>query len=244
MSDFQPNPLSTDASAEAVPANRYASAPAWRAVDDYFTAALIPEDAALVAARESGADTTMPNAAVTANQGAFLALLTQIANARRVLEFGTLAGYSTIWFARAVGSEGHVVTLELEESNAAIARKNFQRAGVTDRVTVTVGAAIESAKQLIDDGVEPFDLVFIDADKPSNPQYLAAALQLTRAGGVIVIDNVVRDGAVVLPDTGDPGVQGVRNVVEDIMAHPDLDATAIQTVGVKGWDGFILARRR
>jgi len=244
MVDIQRDRFSADAPGEAVPANRYASAPEWRAVDDYFTAALVPEDAALIAARESGVHTTMPNAEVAANQGAFLGLLTQIANARRVLEFGTLAGYSTIWFARAVGANGRVVTFELEESNAAIARENFERAGVADRVDVAVGPAIQSAQQLISDGVEPFDLVFIDADKPSNPQYLEAALQLTRPGAVIVIDNVVRDGAVVSPDAGDPRVQGVRRVVDDIMAHPDLDATAIQTVGVKGWDGLLLARRR
>ena len=161
---------------------------------------------------------------VCANQGAFLALLTKIANARRVLEFGTLAGYSTIWFARAVGAKWKVLTLELEESNAVIARKNFERAGVGDRVEIAVGPAIESAKQFIEKAFEPFELVFIDADKPSNPEYLAMALQLTRAGAVIVIDNVVcRDGAVVQPDTGDPRVQGVRNVVDDITAHPDLD---------------------
>jgi predicted O-methyltransferase YrrM len=171
-------------------------------------------------------------------------LLTRIAGARRVLEFGTLAGYSTIWFARAVGAGGHAVTFELEETNAAVARANLERAGVADRVDVVVGPAAASVQQLIDAGVELFDMVFIDADKPSNPVYLAAALTLTRAGAVIVIDNVVRKGAVVLPDTGDARVEGVRQVVDDIDVHPDLDATAIQTVGIKGWDGLILARRR
>ena len=236
--------LSTDVSDEAPPINRYASAPAWRAVDEYFADTLVGEDAALVAARESGIATTMPNAEVAPNQGAFLGLLTRIAGARRVLEFGTLAGYSTIWFARAVGAGGHVVTLELEEANAAVARANLERAGVADRVDVVVGPAAVSTQKLIDAGVEPFDVVFIDADKPSNPVYLAAALELTRSGAVIVIDNVVRKGEVVLPDTGDARVEGVRRVVDDIVAHPDLDATAIQTVGIKGWDGLILARRR
>jgi len=224
--------------------NRYPAAPEWFAVDDYFTTALVSEDAALVAARESGAATTMPNAEVAANQGAFLALVTQIAGARRVLEFGTLAGYSTIWFARAVGPDGRVVTLELEPANAEIARQNLQRAGVADRVEIMVGPAAQSAQKLIDQNVEPFDLVFIDADKPNNPGYLAASLQLTRSGAVIVFDNVVRNGAVVDPDSDDPRVQGVRAVVDDIASNPDLDATALQTVGVKGWDGFILARRR
>lgn len=205
---------------------------------------LVPEDDALVAARDSGAETTMPNAEVAANQGVFLSLLTQIAGARRVLEFGTLAGYSTIWFARAVGAGGRVVTLELDEGNAAIAAANFERAGVADRITTLVGRAAESARRLIDEGADPFDLVFIDADKPNNPVYLAAALELTRPGAVIVIDNVVRDGAVVDSASADPRVQGVRKVIADIAAHPALDATALQTVGEKGWDGLVIARRR
>lgn len=216
----------------------------WNAVDTYFADALVPEDDALGAARESAARTTMPGAAVPANQGAFLALLTQIAGARRVLEFGTLAGYSTLWFARAVGPEGQVVSLELEPGNAAIATTNLERAGVADRVQILVGPAADSAQRLVDDDTEPFDLVFIDADKPSNPVYLAAARRLTRSGAVVVIDNVVRSGAVVDPDTDNPGAQGVRRVVDAIAADPDLDATAVQTVGLKGWDGFIIARRR
>jgi predicted O-methyltransferase YrrM len=242
MSVPQPSPAKHPG--QIVPVNRYASAPAWRAVDAYFSEALVAEDAALVSARESGARTTMPNAEVAANQGAFLALLTQIAGARRVLEFGTLAGYSTVWFARAVGEGGHVVTLELEDRNAAIARENLDRAGVGGRVDLMVGPAVESAQTLIDDQAEPFDLVFIDADKPSNPVYLAAALRLTRPGAVIVIDNVVRDGAVTDARSDDARVQGVRAVVDAIVAHPELDATALQTVGEKGWDGLIIARRR
>jgi predicted O-methyltransferase YrrM len=244
MSDAAADDLSTDVSGQVAPPNRYVSAPAWRAVDDYYAGALVAEDDALVAARESGSRTTMPNAEVAPNQGAFLGLLARIAGARRVLEFGTLAGYSAIWFARAVGPDGHVVTFELEETNAAVARANLERAGVADRVEVVVGRAAESAQRLVDAGVEPFDLVFIDADKPNNPVYLAAALELTRSGAVLVVDNVVRQGAVVRSDTGDPGVEGVRQLVDAIAAHPDLDATAIQTVGIKGWDGLIIARRR
>ncbi|QNA91265.1 MULTISPECIES: O-methyltransferase [unclassified Microbacterium] len=226
------------------PENRYASAPAWRAVDSYFAAALVDEDAALVEARESGARTTMPNAEVAANQGALLGLLAQISGSQRVLEFGTLAGYSTVWLARAVGAGGHVVTFELEEQNAAIARENLERAGVADRVDVVVGPAADSAQRLIDQQVEPFDLVFIDADKPSNPIYLAAALELTAPGAVIVIDNVVRDGAVADANSSDPRVQGVRAVIDAIAANPHLDATALQTVGEKGWDGLIIVHRR
>lgn len=226
------------------PVNRYASSSAWRAVDAYFTDTLVQEDEALEHARQSGARTTMPHAEVAANQGAFLALLTQLSGARRVLEFGTLAAYSTVWFARAVGEDGKVVTLELEEQNAAVARENLERAHVADRVEVIVGPAAESARALVASSVEPFDLVFIDADKPNNPVYLAAALELTRPGAVIVIDNVVRDGAVVDGDSHDSRVQGVRAVVDAIASNPALDATALQTVGEKGWDGLIIARRR
>ncbi|MBA4247259.1 MAG: O-methyltransferase [Microbacterium sp.] len=223
--------------------NRFDSTAAWRAVDDYF-ATLIDEDAALVAARESGARTTMPNAEVSASQGALLALLARAAGARRILEFGTLAGYSTIWLARAAGPEGRVVTFELDEGNAEIARENLVAAGVADRVEVIVGPAADGARGLVADAVDPFDLVFIDADKPSNPEYLAASLHLTHSGSLIVIDNVVRDGAVVHADSDDPRVQGVRAVVADIAADARLDATAIQTVGIKGWDGLVIARRR
>ncbi|MDR0783474.1 MAG: O-methyltransferase [Propionibacteriaceae bacterium] len=223
--------------------NRYPSATAWRDVDDYFTTRLVAEDAALVGARESGVATSMPNAEVAPNQGAFLALLTQIAGAKRVLEFGTLAGYSTIWFARAVGTDGHVTTLELDEGNAEVARTNLERAGVASRVKVLVGSASELAQSLIDADVEPFDLVFVDADKPNNPVYLDAAMKLTRPGAVIVFDNVVRDGKVTDSASEDLRVQGVRTAIDIIAATPDLEATALQTVGVKGWDGFILARR-
>lgn len=226
------------------PVNRYTSESAWRAVDDYFTEALVVEDAALIAARESGTETTMPNAEVAANQGALLGLLAQMVGAHRILEFGTLAGYSTIWLARAVGESGRVITLELDEKNAAVARSNFDDAQLTDRIDVVVGPAAVSAQRLVDEGAEPFDFVFIDADKPSNPAYLAAALTLTRPGAVIVIDNVVRDGAVVDAESEDARVQGVHEVVAAISADPRLDATAVQTVGIKGWDGLILARRR
>ncbi|SMX98164.1 Predicted O-methyltransferase YrrM [Brevibacterium linens] len=234
MNEFEPS----------APVNRYEASDAWRTVDRYFTSTLVGEDSALVVARDSGDETTMPNAEVAANQGAFLELLAQIAGARRVLEFGTLAGYSTIWLARAVGEQGQVVTLELEPQNAAVAEENFHIAGVSHRIETIVGRATESAERLIHDGAEPFDFVFIDADKPNNPAYLAAALKLTRSGAVIVIDNVVRNGAVADAASADPRVQGVRAVAEDIAAHPDLDGTALQTVGEKGWDGLIIARRR
>lgn len=158
-------------------------------------------------------------------------------------EFGTLAGYSTIWLARAVGDEGRVLTLELEETIAAIARENLERAGVADRVDVVGGPAAQSAQCLADTHTEPFDLVFIDADKPSNPAYLAVALRLTRPGAVIIVDDVVHDGAVVDEHSDDVRVRGIRQLVADIAADPSLEATAVQTVGVKGWDGLLILRR-
>jgi predicted O-methyltransferase YrrM len=197
----------------------------------------------LAAARESGRQTTMPRAEVTPNQGKLLAMVCGIAGARRVLEFGTLAGYSTLWLARAVGEQGHVTSLELSEQNAAIARANLDRAGVAERVEILVGPAADSAQRLIEAAVEPYDVVFIDADKPSNPVYLQASLALTRPGSVLVIDNVVRNGAVVDSSSLDDRVQGVRTVLADIAQDPRLEATAIQTVGTKGWDGFTIIRR-
>ncbi|MEO6512862.1 MAG: O-methyltransferase [Nocardioides sp.] len=216
----------------------------WRAVDEYFTGLLVEEDDALRAARESSVRTALPMADVAPNQGAFLSLLARMCGARRVLEFGTLAGYSTIWLARAVGAEGRVVTLEIDGPTAEVARENFERADVSGVVDLVVGPAAASAQALVDAGAEPFDLVFIDADKPSNPAYLALSLRLSRPGTVIVCDNVVRNGAVVDDDSEDPRVQGVRAFAEAVAADPRLEATALQTVGVKGWDGFALLRVR
>ena len=221
----------------------YESQELWRAVDAYFNATLVDEDDALAAARESGRRTTMASAEVAPNQGKLLALLVRMTGATRVLEFGTLAGYSTIWLARAAGAAGRVTTLELEESNAAVARANFARAGVSDRVDIIVGPAAQSARGLVDAGAEPYDFVFIDADKPGNPAYLRAALELSRPGTVIVIDNVVRNGAVIDPGSQDDRVRGVRAVLDDIARDPALSATALQTVGSKGWDGFTIVRR-
>ncbi|UFU06633.1 O-methyltransferase [Ruania halotolerans] len=212
-------------------------------VDDYLVETLVPEDEALVAARESAQDTTMPGAAVAPNQGKLLALLTEMIGAHRVLEFGTLAGYSTIWLARAVGPQGRVVTLEVSEQNAGIARRNADAAGVGDVVEIMLGPAGESADRIIETGQAPFDLVFIDADKPNNARYLQAALELTRPGSVIVLDNVVRAGRVADQDSTDDDVRGVRDALALAAADPRLDGTALQTVGSKGWDGFALFRR-
>ncbi|HEX2902795.1 MAG TPA: O-methyltransferase [Jatrophihabitans sp.] len=214
---------------------------AWSAVDDYFISQLVKEDAVAAAARASSRQTVMPLAEVAPNQAAFLAIIARIAGARRVLEFGTLAGYSTIWLARAAGDAGQVVTLELDEPTARIAQANFDRAGVADRIELLVGPALLSAQALLDRQEPPFDLVFIDADKPNNPAYLDAALALSRPGTVIIGDNVVRNGAVTDASSSDPRVQGTRAMIGAMGSNDGLLATALQTVGGKGWDGFAIA---
>ncbi len=213
----------------------------WEAVDNYLVQTLITEDEALRTAREGSAQSSMPNVEVTPNQGAFLGLLAQLSGARRVLELGTLTGYSTIWLARA--SE-QVTTIELDPGNAALARKHFELAGVADRIELRIGAAAQELETLINAGVAPYDLVFIDADKPNNPVYLAGALRLSHPGTIIVVDNVVRDGKVADPTSTNEAVLGVRRLLDMIAADPRLDATALQTVGSKGWDGFALIRVR
>jgi predicted O-methyltransferase YrrM len=222
----------------------YDSKTQWRDVDSYFERHMVHEDAALQSARANGRAAGLPDHEVAPNQAKLLAILCQIVGARRVLEFGTLAGYSAIWFARAVGADGHVTTLEVDAHSAAVARSNFEQAGLTDRITLMEGPAVDSLALLVDRGAEPYDLVFIDADKPNNPAYLAGAIQLSRPGTVIVADNVVRNGAVTDSESDDPRVVGSRALIELMGRDSRLDATAIQTVGVKGWAGFAIARVR
>ncbi|MFN3338361.1 MAG: O-methyltransferase [Dietzia sp.] len=218
------------------------SDPRWAEVDAFFDEALGLEDEVLREVREATAAADLPGIEVSAAQARFLSMLCRMVGARRVLEFGTLGGYSATSFARALGDDGEVVTLEIDPRHAEVARGNLERAGVADRVEVLVGPAADSARGLIDSGAEPFDLVFIDADKPGNPRYVELALQLTRPGSVIVVDNVVRRGGVADTDSGDPGVLGSREVLKLLGGHARLDATALQTVGAKGWDGFAVAR--
>ncbi|WP_022917351.1 O-methyltransferase [Ruania albidiflava] len=217
---------------------------AWAAVDDYFTAELVQEDQALRDTAAGDVRSTAPGIAVSAPQGKLLALLAEMIGARRVLEFGTLAGYSTLWLARAVGPTGQVLSLELQEQNAAVARQSLAAAGVGDRVEIRVGPAVETSAALVAERPDPFDLVFIDADKPNNPTYLEATMALTRPGSVIVLDNVTRQGRVADPDSSAPDAVGVRTALRMVAEDPRLDATALQTVGVKGWDGFALIYRR
>ena len=214
---------------------------AWNVVDGYIGAHLIGEDPALAAALRNNAAQGLPAIDVSAAQGKLLQLHARMIGARRILEVGTLGGYSTIWLARALPPDGKLVTLELEPHYAAVARANLAEAEVAERCEVRIGPAVLSLADMIDAGEAPFDLVFIDADKPSNTAYLSAALKLTRPGSVIIVDNVVRDGKILDLDSADPSVIGTRALFEAIAAEPRLDATAIQTVGDKGWDGFLLA---
>lgn len=210
----------------------------WSAVDSYFAGLLAPDDAVLADALQANARAGLPTHDVSALQGQMLALLVQITGASRVLEIGTLGGYSTLRMARALPANGTVVTIEADERHAAVARANFERARLSGRIDLRVGKALDVLPTL----TGPYDLIFIDADKPNNPRYIEWALKLSRPGTVIIGDNVVRGGAVVDPDSADKNVQGVRSFVDFIANEPRLAATAIQTVGEKGWDGFVLAR--
>jgi predicted O-methyltransferase YrrM len=213
----------------------------WTAVDRYITDLLVPGDAALEQALADSAAADLPAINVTPNLGKLLWMLAKIQGARRILEIGTLGGYSTIWLARALPSDGKLVTLEIDPKNAEIARSNIARAGLSAVVDLRLGKAIDSLAQLAKDKPEPFDLVFIDADKPSNPDYFTWALKLTRPGSIIIVDNVVRDGEVINAASKDRSVQGVRRLNEMLAAEPRVSATALQTVGSKGYDGFAIA---
>ncbi|MFB7213737.1 O-methyltransferase [Streptomyces sp. NPDC056255] len=213
----------------------------WTEVDDYFNGLLVGPDEALDAAVEASDGAGLPAIQVAVNQGKLLNLLARLQGARIVLEIGTLGGYSTIWLARALPEGGKVVTLEADPAYAEVARANIERAGLADVVEIRVGRALDTLPELAAQGYGPFDVVFIDADKPSNPDYLAWSLKLTRPGSLIVADNVVRDGEVVDGESEDPKVQGVRRFTELVAAEPTLTATALQTVGSKGYDGLMMA---
>ncbi|MES5821444.1 O-methyltransferase [Streptomyces sp. RG80] len=214
----------------------------WHDVDDYFAAHLTPDDEVLTAALRDSEAAALPPISVTATQGKLLQLLAQVQGARTVLEIGTLGGYSTIWLARALPADGRLISLEYSPVHAEVATRNIARAGLDRLVEIRVGAALESLPRLADEHPDPFDLVFVDADKNNNPHYLEWALKLTRPGSLIIVDNVVRGGRVAVPDGADPDVAGTRAAIELIGSHPRLSGTAIQTVGGKGYDGFALAR--
>ena len=213
----------------------------WTAVDRYLTDLLVPADAALAATLEESARAGLPPIAVSPTEGKLLHLLARVHGAREILEIGTLGGYSTIWLARALPPGGRLVTLELDPAHAEVARANVARAGLAGAVELRVGPALETLPRLAAERRGPFDLVFLDADKGGYPAYLAWALRLTRRGSLIVADNVVRDGAVIDPASDDPNVLGVRRFLELLAAEPRVSATAVQTVGGKGYDGFAIA---
>ncbi|HVR05597.1 MAG TPA: O-methyltransferase [Solirubrobacteraceae bacterium] len=213
----------------------------WDAVDDYITELLIKDDPALDAALRASDEAGLPAIALTPPQAKLLHLIARVHGARRILELGTLGGYSTIWLARALPPDGRLLTLELRADYAAVAAANLQRAGVAERVEIQVGPALESLQALISQQPAPFDLIFVDADKQGTPDYFQCALALSRPGTVIITDNVVRDGAIADPATEDPRALGMRRFHELLAAEPRVSATTIQTVGAKGYDGFTLA---
>lgn len=213
----------------------------WAAVDRYLTELLVPSDPSLESTLRTSSEEGLPPIQVSPPQGKLLQLLARIQGTRRILEIGTLGGYSTIWLARALPPDGRLITLEANPDHAEVARANVARAGLEGVVEVREGPALTSLPQLAKENGGPFDLIFIDADKPAYPEYLEWALKLSRRGSVIVADNVIRGGAVADPNSVDPNVQGIRRFHELLAGERRVSATAIQTVGSKGYDGFALA---
>ena len=211
------------------------------AVDDYFTRIIVAPDKALAEALAANAAAGLPSIDVSAPQGKLIHLLARMSGARKALEIGTLGGYSTIWLARALPDDGRLITLEMSAKHADVARRNVARAGLGDKVEIRTGAALTTLPKLEAEGLGPFDFVFIDADKTNNAAYLEWALRLSRPGTTIMVDNVVREGEVVDAASRNTDVVGVRRMFELMAREPRLSATAIQTVGAKGWDGFALA---
>ena len=212
----------------------------WTAVDEYVSSHLLKADAALAEALLNNSENNLPPIDVSPVQGKLLMLLAQLAGARHILEIGTLGGYSTIWLARALPADGKLVTLEVDRKHARVAAENLERAGLADKVDIKVGPAKDSLAAM--PAGDPFDFVFIDADKQGNIHYVEQAIRLGRSGTTVIVDNVVREGAIVDAGNDDPRVIGTRKLFEYVSSHPKLNATAIQTVGSKGWDGFLLAR--
>ena len=214
----------------------------WTTVDRYIVDHFLPADDALERAQATSAKAALPDIAVSPNHGKLLYLLAKILGANRILEIGTLGGYSTIWLARALAPGGSVITLEFDPKHADVARANIGHAGLGRVVQVRVGAALDVLPQLEAEGRGPFDLIFIDADKVNTAPYFTWALKLSRPGSLIIVDNVVRDGAIADAASTDTSVQGMRRFYEAVKAEPRVDATAVQTVGVKGYDGLAILR--
>jgi predicted O-methyltransferase YrrM len=213
----------------------------WKQVDQYFADALIAHGDGFNAALDANRKADLPAIDVTPLQGKFLEILARATRSKRILEIGTLGGYSTLWLARAIPEDGLIVTLELEPRHAEVAQQNLEAAGLAHRVELRIGPALETLAALVQEHSAPFDFIFIDADKAGYPEYLQRSLQLSHPGTLIVADNVVRDGKVIDPENPDPNIRGVRRFTEMITAEPRLSATALQTVAGKGYDGFVIA---
>jgi predicted O-methyltransferase YrrM len=213
----------------------------WTAVERYITDLLVPPDPVLDYALRASSEAGLPPINVSPNQGKLLWLLARVQRARAILEIGTLGGYSTIWLARALPARGRLTTLEVDPKHAKVAMRNIARAGLAKVVELRLGRALDTLSQLAAEDRGPFDLIFIDADKPNNPEYFEWALKLSRRGSLIVIDNVVREGEIIDPTSNDPAVLATRRLNEILAAEPRVSVTAIQTVGSKGYDGFAIA---
>ena len=216
----------------------------WKDVDHYFCDNLLADDPILTSALEASDAAGLPAIAVSPNQGKLLQMLAEMIGARSILEVGTLGGYSTIWLARGVPADGRVLTLEVDPKHAEVARKNFARAGFANRIDIRLGKALETLPKLFAERRGPFDLIFIDADKENIPAYFDWAIQLSRPGSLIIVDNVVRDGEVTNARSSDPNIKGVRRFVDQLRKDTRVTGTAIQTVGTKGYDGFAIVRVR
>jgi predicted O-methyltransferase YrrM len=214
----------------------------WTEVDRFFSDALIAPDPVLESALESSRAAGLPAINVSPNQGKLLEILARILNARSILEIGTLGAYSTIWLARGMQAGGRLITLEADPAHAAVARANIARAGLQSVVELRLGSASDTLPQISGERRGPFDLIFIDADKRNIPSYFEWAIRLSRPGSIIVVDNVVRDGRVIDSKSDDPDIQGVRRFIEMLGANATVSGTAIQTVGIKGYDGFAIVR--
>jgi predicted O-methyltransferase YrrM len=212
----------------------------WTAVDDYLSQLFVPADATLDQALRVSQAAGLPSIQVSPLQGKLLHLLAKSIAARRILEIGTLGGYSTIWLARALPPEGVLITLELDPKHAAVARENLAGAGVSERVEIHLGQALDSLARLVEENQPPFDLIFIDADKPNYPAYFEWSLKLSHPGTLIVADNIIRKGRIIESQSEDANVQGMRRFLERVAAEPRVTTTALQTVGSKGYDGFAL----
>jgi caffeoyl-CoA O-methyltransferase len=213
----------------------------FKAVDQYISDLFIPQDEALIAAELSHKQEGIPHINVSPNLGKLLYLLVKLTNAKKILELGTLAGYSTIWMAKALPEDGRLISLEIEPRHADIARKNISRSGLADKIEIRVGKAIDLLPDLLRENEGPFDMIFIDADKPPYTEYFEWSLKLSRPGTLIIADNVIRDGKVLDPNQEDPMVKGAQRFNKALAAHKGVDATILQTIGVKEYDGMAIA---